>query len=33
LVLWGVVTPAEQAPNLSDEQVRSRLVALSELVR
>ena len=33
LVLWGVVILAEQAPNLSDEQVRSRLVALGELVR
>lgn len=31
-VRWDVVTLAEQAPHLSDEQVRSRL-ALSGLVR
>lgn len=33
LVLWGVVTLAEQAPNLSNKQVRSRLVTLGESVR
>jgi hypothetical protein len=32
-VLWGVVTLAEQAAELSDEELRSRLVALGGLVR
>jgi hypothetical protein len=33
LVLRGVVTLAEQAPDLSDEQWRSGLAALGRLVR
>jgi len=33
LVLWGVVTLAEQAPELSDEQLQSRLAALGRLIR
>jgi hypothetical protein len=33
LVLWGVVTLAKQAPELSDEQLRSRLAALGRLIR
>ena len=32
-VLWGVITLAEQAAELSDEQLRSRLVTLGGLVR
>jgi hypothetical protein len=32
-VLWGVVTLAEQATGLSDEQLRSRLAALGSLIR
>ena len=32
-MLRGVVGLAEQAPNLSDEQLRSRVAALGELVR
>jgi hypothetical protein len=32
-VLRGVVMLAEQAPQLSDEELRSRLVALGGLVR
>jgi len=33
LVLWGVVTLAKQAPELSDEQLRSRLAALGRSIR